>query len=105
MAYKGSIKNVIWPSSKLLEPYVDERLNTPLAVANPTTIDQLLSSSVSYQNLTYLDLLMIYATDLNPMTQLQLDAPVIGYSFTVPIGLAQNCSHLSPIIDSAVRDN
>jgi hypothetical protein len=39
------------------------------------------------------------------MTQLQLDAPVLGYSFTVPVGLAQNFSHLSPIIDSAVKDN
>jgi type IV secretory pathway TrbL component len=39
------------------------------------------------------------------MTQLQLDAPVLGYSLTVPVGLAQNFSHLSPIVDYSVKDN
>jgi hypothetical protein len=72
---------------------------------NPTTIDQMLNSSAPYQNLTYLDLLMIYATDLNLMVNLKLTGPVLGYSFTYHVVTAQNFSHLSPIIDSAVKHN
>jgi hypothetical protein len=61
--------------------------------------------SLGSQNISYLDLLMIYASDLNLMARFNLVAPTLRYSFTIPVAQTQNCSFLSPIIDEAVEDS
>lgn len=50
-------------------------------------------------------MLMLYASDLNLMTRLDIVAPTLSYSFTIPVAQTQNCSFLSPIIDKAVQDS
>jgi hypothetical protein len=101
-AFKDSLQNCLGSPSALLEPYITERLKIPLTVSNPTKFTDIMNTSFS-QNLTYLDLLMIYASDLNLMTRLQLDSPVLAFSFTVQVSETQDCCFLSPIIDSAVN--
>jgi hypothetical protein len=75
------------------------RLQTVITIANPTTN----SSLPSYQNISYIDLLMIYASDLNLITQLSLYDTVMKATYSPTIADIQNCSYLSAIIDKGVN--
>jgi hypothetical protein len=46
---------------------------------------------------------MIYTTDLNLLRGFDIDSPLMKHSYSVQVANTQNCTFLSPIIDSAVR--
>ena len=102
-ALKDSVLNCLATPSELLQPYINERFSIPLVVLNPATVVQLLNTSTRSQNLTYLSLLMIYTSDLNLLRRFDIDSPVMKYSYSVQVANTQNCTFLSPIIDSAVQ--
>lgn len=82
-AYVSCIRNSMNPSN-ILKPTIEEILSKPLHVSNPIEWMSA-NSAISFQNMTYLDLLMIYATDLSLMTRLSLYNTIITYTYTTQI--------------------
>lgn len=54
--------------------------------------------------MTFLDLQMVYATDISLLTRLSLYNTIMAYTYTSQVDQAQNASRLSSVIDDAVRN-
>ena len=102
-AFRDSIKNALATPSQLLQPYINQKFSQPLNVRSPETYQKIIDPSTASQVMTYLDLLMVYATDLNLMSRYQTSQHIITGSFTLQVSRAQNCSYFTSIITGTVR--